>query len=234
MQPRIETAQQYLDDPGGAKKVLAVLRERRNVEHARLRTRSWLVLRRTATEEDLRRHFNRLSADANYFLSTPLGWREGAVTVWAGMRGAITLAAAQTLPFATPHRSRLIFIAFLVATASLLIQGSTIGAAVRWLQPQTDDPDEVAKDRAELRTLINRAGAEARGRRTRHRRDRGATPGAAAGPVRRSLQLPRTDRNSGGLGRYPDPDESDARDPGVLTVHIPSLTFPHNGTALTW
>lgn len=162
MQPRIETAQQYLDDPGGAKKVLAVLRERRNVEHARLRTRSWLVLRRTATEEDLRRHFNRLSADANYFLSTPLGWREGAVTVWAGMRGAITLAAAQTLPFATPHRSLLIFIAFLVATASLLIQGSTIGAAVRWLQPQTDDPDEVAKDRAELRTLINRAGAEAR------------------------------------------------------------------------
>ena len=40
-----------------------------------------------------------------------MGWREGVVFVWAGMRGAVTLAAAQTLPLDTPNRSLLVLIA---------------------------------------------------------------------------------------------------------------------------
>jgi NhaP-type Na+/H+ or K+/H+ antiporter len=47
------------------------------------------------------------------------------VIVWAGMRGAVTIAAAQTLPDDAPSRSLLILVAFAVAVASLLVQGST-------------------------------------------------------------------------------------------------------------
>src|SRR5690606_13220636 len=54
-------------------------------------------------------------ADIDYFMAVPLGWREGSVIAWAGMRGAVTLAAAQTLPQTTPDRSLIVFIAFLVA-----------------------------------------------------------------------------------------------------------------------
>ena len=40
------------------------------------------------------------------------GWKHGTVIVWAGMRGVVTLAAAQTLPAETPERALLVFVAF--------------------------------------------------------------------------------------------------------------------------
>jgi NhaP-type Na+/H+ or K+/H+ antiporter len=67
----------------------------------------------------------RLVADIDFLLAHALGRREGTIIVWAGMRGAITLAA-QTLPEGTPSRSLLILVAFLVATSSLLLQGGTL------------------------------------------------------------------------------------------------------------
>jgi NhaP-type Na+/H+ or K+/H+ antiporter len=82
------------------------------------------------------RHRLRLQiADIDYFRAAPLGAREGAVIVWAGMRGAVTLAAAQTLPADFPERSLLVFVAFLVATGSLLLQGGTLAMLVRWVAP---------------------------------------------------------------------------------------------------
>ncbi|WP_431279132.1 cation:proton antiporter [Leifsonia poae] len=75
----------------------------------------------------------RFLADVDYMQSQPLGFREGTIVVWAGMRGVVTLAAAQTLPTGTPHRSFLILIAFFVATASLVIQGGTLAPLARWL-----------------------------------------------------------------------------------------------------
>ena len=83
----------------------------------------------------------RVRADIDYFRAAPLGWRDGAVLVWAGMRGAVTLAAAQTLPSDTPDRSLLVLVAFLVAAASLLIQGGTLGAFVRWVRPTEPEDD---------------------------------------------------------------------------------------------
>ncbi|MEN0069951.1 MAG: sodium:proton antiporter [Propionicimonas sp.] len=71
---------------------------------------------------------NRRLSDIDYLAAERFGWREGAVLVWAGMRGAITLAAAQSLPTGTPHRSLLILIAFVVAAGTLLLQGSTLQA----------------------------------------------------------------------------------------------------------
>ncbi|WP_242504322.1 cation:proton antiporter [Promicromonospora panici] len=75
----------------------------------------------------------RRTADIDYDLSRPLGWREGTLLVWAGMRGVVTLAAAQTLPAETPGRSFLILVAFGVAFGTLLVQGSTLPWVTRRL-----------------------------------------------------------------------------------------------------
>lgn len=75
----------------------------------------------------------RMRADIDYFDSSPLTWRHSAVVTWAGMRGAVTLAAAQTLPSNTPNRELLVFIAFVVAAGSLLVQGLTLSTVARWL-----------------------------------------------------------------------------------------------------
>jgi len=64
--------------------------------------------------------------DVEYLIRQPLGGKEAALLAWAGMRGVVTLAAAQTLPLDTPHRSILILIAFFVAAGSLVIQGATL------------------------------------------------------------------------------------------------------------
>lgn len=49
------------------------------------------------------------------------------------MRGAVTLAAAQTLPANTPARSTLILVAFVVSAGSLLVRGGTLPWVVRRL-----------------------------------------------------------------------------------------------------
>lgn len=87
------------------------------------------------------RKLNRKLADLDYFLSSPLGWRESTVVVWAGMRGAVTVAAAQTLPIETTSRSLLVLVAFLVALGSLLLQGLTLGPLVRLLGVTPDDAE---------------------------------------------------------------------------------------------
>ncbi|KQQ93007.1 hypothetical protein ASF62_14650 [Leifsonia sp. Leaf325] len=75
----------------------------------------------------------RYVADVDYMQAEPLGVKQGAVVVWAGMRGVVTLAAAQTLPQDTESRSLLVLIAFVVAALSLLIQGGTLGWLARRL-----------------------------------------------------------------------------------------------------
>ena len=72
-------------------------------------------------------------ADIDYFTAAPLGLREGMMVIWAGMRGVVTLAAAQTLPEETPARSLLVLVAFFVAAASLLLQGGTLGLLTKAL-----------------------------------------------------------------------------------------------------
>jgi monovalent cation/hydrogen antiporter len=79
------------------------------------------------------RRVRRRVADVDYLTSAPLGPREGAVLVWAGMRGVVTLAAAQTLPADFPQRSLLVLVAFGVAAGTLLVQGATLPWLVRRL-----------------------------------------------------------------------------------------------------
>lgn len=79
------------------------------------------------------RRVQRYSADMKFLNAEGLGWRGGAVIAWSGMRGVVTLAAAQSLPVDTPYRSDLVLIAFVVAIATLLLQGGTLPLLIRWL-----------------------------------------------------------------------------------------------------
>jgi CPA1 family monovalent cation:H+ antiporter len=109
------------------------------------------------TVENLARfgtRLRRLLADIDYFTGAPLGWREGTIVIWAGMRGAVTVAAAQSLPEHTPGRSALVLIAFLVAAGSLLVQGGTLGLVLRLVKPAGADPAAEREERRRLMDLL--------------------------------------------------------------------------------
>ena len=125
MQPRIQDMQDRMATPESRQETYDEVRQRK----------------KPASERELDRFAKRLTqlvADTEYFLRAPLGWREGTAVVWAGMRGAVTVAAAQTLPDNTPGRPLLVLIAFGVATMSLLLQGGTIGPVLRFIAPEVD------------------------------------------------------------------------------------------------
>jgi NhaP-type Na+/H+ or K+/H+ antiporter len=113
--------------------------------------------RRLASERSLDRFAFRVTqavADLEYFQRAPLGWREGTAVVWAGMRGAVTVAAAQTLPEDTPQRSVLVLVAFAVATLSLVVQGGTIGPLLRRIAPEVDQAAVDAQTAAEQARVV--------------------------------------------------------------------------------
>jgi CPA1 family monovalent cation:H+ antiporter len=140
------------------------------LEHGRLPERAGRLARRQAESAEraprrgpnpgrrmdrLLTRVRRTIADVDYFLAVPLTWRDGTVVVWAGMRGAVTVAAAQTLPPDTPHRALLVILAFLVAGLSLVIQGGTLGGVVRLVKPATGaSAEEQAVEREALLELL--------------------------------------------------------------------------------
>ncbi|OCI30695.1 sodium, potassium, lithium and rubidium/H(+) antiporter [Oerskovia enterophila] len=98
-------------------------------------------------------------ADIDYLAQEPLGRREGVLLVWAGMRGVVTLAAAQSLPADTPHRALLILIAFFVAAGTLLVQGGTLPWVVRRLDLTVDTSTE-SDERLALLGELSRVASE--------------------------------------------------------------------------
>jgi NhaP-type Na+/H+ or K+/H+ antiporter len=125
MQDRMQRMQERLSTPGGQQEMFDEVHRGR----------------RRASQRGLDQFAVRVTqslADIDYFLRDPLGWREGTAVVWAGMRGAVTVAAAQTLGEDTPQRSVLVLIAFTVAVLSLLVQGGTIGPLLRRIAPEVD------------------------------------------------------------------------------------------------
>lgn len=98
-----------------------------------------------------------------------LSARETAVLSWAGMRGVVSLAAAQTLPADTPMRPLLLVCAVGVIFATLVVQGLTLPAFIRWVGAPVRDPATAAKARdaaqerataAVLRAIAQRVDAE--------------------------------------------------------------------------
>jgi Na+/H+ antiporter len=71
------------------------------------------------------------------------------VVAWTGMRGGVTLAAALALPLTTdagtpfPHRSLIVFLAFAVIVATLVVQGLSLQPLVRVLDlPHRENVDQ--------------------------------------------------------------------------------------------
>jgi monovalent cation/hydrogen antiporter len=83
------------------------------------------------------------------------------VIAWAGMRGAVSLAAALALPLATdsgtpfPARDLIIFLAFAVILFTLVVQGLTLPPLIRRLGIEDDD----AEEREEFAARISAAEA---------------------------------------------------------------------------
>jgi NhaP-type Na+/H+ or K+/H+ antiporter len=96
------------------------------------------------------RALQRRHADATFYASEGLGWRGGAVLAWSGMRGVVTLAAAQTLPTDLPHRPELILIAFIVAIVTLVAQGGSLPLVIRWLGVRGNDAEHERREYARL------------------------------------------------------------------------------------
>lgn len=71
-------------------------------------------------------------------------WRQRAVSSWAGFRGAVSLAAALAVPLTThsgaafPDRNLIIFVVTVVILVTVLVQGSTLPAVVRWARMPED------------------------------------------------------------------------------------------------
>ncbi|MHC1559078.1 Na+/H+ antiporter [Actinomycetospora sp. C-140] len=90
-------------------------------------------------------------------------WSESALTAWAGMRGAVSLAAVLTLPVALPdgrqfpQRDLIVFVTFVVILVTLLAQGSTLGLLASRISGTRAERSEDARNEADAR----RAAADA-------------------------------------------------------------------------
>jgi monovalent cation/hydrogen antiporter len=85
-----------------------------------------------------------------------VGARPRVVLAWAGMRGAVSLAAALSLPLTThahepfPDRDLMIFLTFAVIFATLVVQGLSLPALIKALAIQRDGSEESEEIRARL------------------------------------------------------------------------------------
>ncbi|MFN2490471.1 MAG: Na+/H+ antiporter [Actinomycetota bacterium] len=91
-----------------------------------------------------------------------IGPRGRLIMGWSGIRGAVSLAAALSLPLITdsgvsfPERNLLIFVAFGVILATLVIQGLTLPSLIRRAHMPPDD----AEEREELSARLGATEAE--------------------------------------------------------------------------
>ena len=67
-------------------------------------------------------------------------WGGGLVISWCGMRGVVTVAAALALPFHFPERELILFTAFSVTLATLVVQGLTLRPLIQALDLDDDRP----------------------------------------------------------------------------------------------
>lgn len=88
----------------------------------------------------MRRRLARSSADIEFGKTQPLTGRSGLVLAWCGMRGVVTLAAVQTLPYDVEQRSTIVLVAVLVAVVTLLLFGLTLPPLIRRLGLEEASP----------------------------------------------------------------------------------------------
>ena len=85
-------------------------------------------------------------------------WRGGIFLSWAGMRGAVSLAAALALPLRTdagepfPGRDLVLFLTFAVILVTLVVMGLTLPIVIRWLRLEDDGIEEREDAKARIRS----------------------------------------------------------------------------------
>jgi len=88
-------------------------------------------------------------------------WRHVAIVAWTGMRGVVSLAAALALPLTIrggnpfPERDLILFLAFIVILATLVVQGLSLPLLIRWLGIKDDG--SAAREEREARLKANQA-----------------------------------------------------------------------------
>ena len=91
-------------------------------------------------------------------------WQYPTLIGWTGLRGAVTLAAALALPLTTdagdpfPQRDLLIYLAFCVIFATLVVQGLSLPLVIRVLD--LEDDGSAAKEETKARIYAARAAVE--------------------------------------------------------------------------
>jgi CPA1 family monovalent cation:H+ antiporter len=88
-------------------------------------------------------------------------WRPLAAVSWAGMRGVVSLAAAQTLPLNTPYRPLLLTCTIVVILGTLVVQGLSLPRVISRLHFPGDPAAEIDAERMAARDAANKAIAAA-------------------------------------------------------------------------
>ena len=95
------------------------------------------------------------------------GVRVPLVLGWAGMRGVLSLAVALSIPLtlengeAFPHRSLILYITFIVILVTLLVQGLSLPALIRWAKfPNYEDHIPEAEAESLIRKSLAKAALE--------------------------------------------------------------------------
>jgi Na+/H+ antiporter len=83
-------------------------------------------------------------------------WKGATVVAWAGMRGAVSLAAALAIPLTTdtgapfPDRELIVFLTFAVILGTLVVQGLTLPAVIRAVRLRADGLAEKEEAKARI------------------------------------------------------------------------------------
>ncbi|MFF8812086.1 Na+/H+ antiporter [Streptomyces pactum] len=108
---------------------------------------------------------NRLHRGRDSSEDIPVTWQETVVMWWSGMRGVASVALALAIPHTVddggtfPAREEIVFVAFAVVLATLVLQGLTLPWLVRRLRVGADSKAEEAMER-ELATRVMRAARQ--------------------------------------------------------------------------
>jgi CPA1 family monovalent cation:H+ antiporter len=84
-------------------------------------------------------------------------WTAPAVISWAGMRGVVSLAAAFAIAPGVPGREKLVFLAFVVTVATLLLHGLTLPPLIRGLGIHGEESTADALAEAQAQHAAGRA-----------------------------------------------------------------------------
>lgn len=116
----------------------------------------------TSRQEDrialARRRLARGKADVEFEEREPITARGSLVLAWAGMRGVVTVAAVQTIPEGTPHRSTVVLAAFFVALVTLVLFGLALPPLIARMRFRSESPED---QRDAFAALLRQVGEEA-------------------------------------------------------------------------